>query len=62
VQMGFPVDIGGVIERVDDPAYATALGTLVWGMREDEHGMRMGSVQMKRAFQQVGSWFKSLLP
>ena len=61
-QMGFPVDIGGVIERVDDPAYATALGTLVWGMREDEHGMRMGSVQMKRAFQQVGSWFKSLLP
>ena len=62
VQMGFPVDIGGVIERVDDPAYATALGTLVWGMREDEHGMRVGSVQMKRAFQQVGSWFKSLLP
>ena len=43
--------------------YATGLGTLVWGMREDERGgLKMGSVQMKRALQHVGSWFKSLLP
>ena len=60
--LGFPVDIGGVIEKVDDPAYATALGTLVWGMREDEQGFRVGTVQMKRALQNVGGWFKSLLP
>ncbi len=62
VQMGFPVDIGGVIEKVDDPAYATVLGTLVWGMREGDQPHRMGALQMKRAFQQVGSWIKSLLP
>ena len=62
VQMGFPVDVGGVIEKVDDPAYATALGALVWGMREGESVQRMGSFQMKRAAQQVGAWFKSLLP
>ena len=64
VQMGFPVDIGGVIEKVDDPAYATALGTLVWGMREDRPGFAFGAgaFQMKRAVQQVGSWFKSLFP
>jgi cell division protein FtsA len=62
VQMGFPVDVGGVIEKVDDPAYATALGTLVWGMREGKQFSRMGNFQMKRAVQQVGSWFKSLLP
>ncbi len=62
VQMGFPTDIGGVIEKVDDPAYATALGALVWGMREGESGTRVGSVQFKRAANQVGSWFKSLLP
>jgi hypothetical protein len=60
--MGFPTDIGGVIEKVDDPAYATALGALVWGMREGEGGPRVGSVQFKRAATQVGSWFKSLLP
>lgn len=63
VQMGFPVDIGGVIEKVDDPAYATGLGTLIWGLREGATGgSMMANFQMKRTFQQVGSWFKSLLP
>ena len=62
VQMGFPADIGGVIEKVDDPAYATALGALVWGMHEGEGAPRIGSVQFKRAAQHMGSWIKSLLP
>ncbi len=63
VQMGFPVEIGGVIEKVDDPAYATALGALVWGLREDENAVRGGgNFQMKRAVKQVGTWIKSLFP
>lgn len=62
VQMGFPVDIGGVIEKVDDPAYATALGTLIWGVREGSQQSSMGNFQMKKAVAQVGTWFKSLLP
>jgi cell division protein FtsA len=66
VQMGFPIDIGGVIEKVDDPAYATALGTLLWGVREGSRlssgGFAMSSVDFKRAFAQVGSWMKNLLP
>jgi cell division protein FtsA len=66
VQMGFPVDIGGVIEKVDDPAYSTALGTLIWGLREGSQNQGMsfslGNIQMKRTAQQVGSWLKSLLP
>ncbi len=66
VQMGFPIDIGGVIEKVDDPAYATALGTLLWGVREGSRlsssSFAMSSVDFKRAFAQVGSWVKNLLP
>ncbi len=64
VQMGFPVDIGGVIEKVDDPAYATALGTLIWGLRQGDHYSRFsfGNFDLKRTTAQVGSWFKSLLP
>jgi cell division protein FtsA len=62
VQMGFPVEIGGVIEKVDDPAYATVLGTLAWGMREGDQARRAGSLQMKRVFHHVGSWLRSLLP
>jgi cell division protein FtsA len=63
VQMGFPVEIGGVIENVDDPAYATVLGTLVWGAREGERiygGGRM--LNMKRAYTHAKSWFRNLLP
>lgn len=62
VQMGFPVDIGGVIEKVDDPAYATALGALVWGMREGSTPSRMASFNFSKTAHQVGSWLKSLLP
>src|SRR3989344_6440257 len=66
VQMGFPVEIGGVIEKVDDPAYATALGTLLWGIREgsrrNSFSFSMGNFDMKRTASQVGSWFKNLLP
>ena len=62
VQMGFPAGVGGVIEKVDDPAYATALGALVWGVREGGQTGSTGVVQLKRAALQVGSWFKSLLP
>lgn len=62
VQMGFPTEIGGVIEKVDDPSYATVLGTLVWGVREGEQFPAVGMFQVKRALAQVGSWFKSLLP
>ncbi|MBM3231677.1 cell division protein FtsA [Candidatus Peregrinibacteria bacterium] len=62
VQMGFPVDIGGVVEKVDDPAYATALGALVFGMRDEDRSPRISGAQMKRALTQAGSWLKSLLP
>ncbi|MBT3834769.1 cell division protein FtsA [Candidatus Peribacteria bacterium] len=62
VQMGFPVDIGGVIEKVDDPAYATALGTLVWGAREGGRSYGGSSVSVKRAYSHMKSWFRNLLP
>ncbi len=64
VQMGFPVDIGGVIEKVDDPAYATALGSLVWGIREEERGFfgAASNFQMGKAVKQVTGWLKSLFP
>lgn len=62
VQMGFPIDIGGVIEKVDDPSYATALGTLKWGMREGPSGSSFGSFDLVSSAKQLGSWFKSLLP
>jgi cell division protein FtsA len=63
VQMGFPVEIGGIIEKVDDPSYATALGAFVWGANEGERAYGGGvSQNMKRAYTHVKSWFRNLLP
>lgn len=62
VQMGFPVDIGGVIEKVDDPAYATAIGALKWGMKEGVFQSGISSFNFSKTAQSVGSWFRSLLP
>lgn len=62
VQMGFPVEVGGVIEKVDDPAYATVLGALVWGVREGGSFSRSGVREVRRVLQSAGSWFRSLLP
>jgi len=63
VQMGFPVDIGGVIEKVDDPAYATALGTLVWGAREGDRVYGGGGMfGVRRAYTSAKSWIRNLLP
>ena len=30
VQIGFPANISTIIDRVDDPAYATAVGLVLW--------------------------------
>jgi hypothetical protein len=50
------------VEKVDDPAYASALGTLMWGLREGAVRSPMGNFQFKRFATQAGSWIKSLLP
>jgi cell division protein FtsA len=62
VQTGFPLEIGGVIEKVDDPAYATALGTLKWGIKEGSRSHRMPAINVLKSAKQLGSWLKSLLP
>jgi cell division protein FtsA len=30
VQIGFPLQLGGILDKVDDPAFATAVGLILW--------------------------------
>lgn len=63
VQMGFPVEISGVVEKVDDPSYATALGALVWGSREDQRTfIPMGTLSFVKVFSRAKTWLRNLLP
>lgn len=35
-QTGFPIPLGGLVDKVDEPSFATAIGLLVWGMENLE--------------------------
>ncbi|MDD5606116.1 MAG: cell division protein FtsA [Patescibacteria group bacterium] len=34
-QLGFPVELKGMIDKLDDPRYATAIGIMLWGMDDE---------------------------
>jgi cell division protein FtsA len=65
VQIGFPQNYDGVVDKIDDPAYATAIGLLIWGARfEGRHhsGMGMKGINFKKGLAGIKTWFKNLLP
>lgn len=62
VQIGFPTEVEGVVDKIDDPAYATAIGLVVWGSKYEGRSYGMSSVDMKKFFGNVKGWFKNLLP
>lgn len=49
VQTGFPMPLGGLVDKVDDPAFSTAVGLVLWGM-EDNQMMREGGIKMMGDF------------
>ena len=64
VRIGIPHDIQGLTDTIDSPAYATAVGLLLWGrtqvdappplLRKDKKGSDWG--------ERFGGFFKTLLP
>lgn len=63
VQIGFPAEIEGVVDKIDDPAYATAIGLVVWGSKYEGNAYGSGSsLNAKRVFEGIKGWFKNLLP
>lgn len=66
VQIGFPQNFEGVVDKIDDPAYASAIGLLVWGSRfENAHvglGIDFSKINFGKAATAVKGWVKNLLP
>jgi len=61
VQIGFPNDITGV-DKVDDTAYATAIGLLLWGARyESSRGYSLG-LNFGKMVESAKNFFQKLLP
>ncbi len=62
-QIGFPQNYDGVVDKIDDPAYATAIGLLLWGSRfEGRHHSGLKNINFKKGFAGIKKWFKNLVP
>ena len=64
VQIGFPQNFDGVVDKIDDPAYATAIGLILWGSRleSSSYGLAFRGLNLKKGYSTVKNWFKSLVP
>jgi cell division protein FtsA len=62
-QIGFPAGVDGVLNKTDDPAFATAVGLMFWGADD-----QLKSLSRKRrlssfvGFSKSLKWLKTLLP
>lgn len=64
VQIGFPQNFDGVVDKIDDPAYATTIGLILWGSRLEHrsYGFNFKSLGLKKAVGGVKDWVKNLFP
>lgn len=64
VQIGFPQNFDGVVDKIDDPAYATSIGLILWGSRLEHrsYGFSFKGFSLKKTAGSVKDWFRSLFP
>ena len=67
VQIGFPLEATGVVERVDGPSFVTAVGLLLWAAKVDtpHYGFQFNMKHMAPMKDMVGkakTFFQKLLP
>ncbi|NQV00406.1 MAG: cell division protein FtsA, partial [Parcubacteria group bacterium] len=64
-QIGFPENVKGVIEKLDDPTYATVVGLIFWGKShtdKQKSGMGMQMSSVSDTVGKIRGWFKNFLP
>lgn len=63
-QIGFPSGVDGVINQIDDPAFATAVGLVLWGAEEQRpegRGKRI-SLPASGFLSSAKKWLKGFVP
>ena len=62
VQIGFPIGISGVIDKIDDPGFATATGLVLWGVRHEPVRYSLHLPNFSKVISGLGNFFRKLLP
>lgn len=71
-QAGFPIPLGGLVDKVDDPSFVTSVGLILWGNEKGYSNRRGGGLRGKlvgNIAHNVGGtvdnmkkWFEKFLP
>jgi cell division protein FtsA len=65
VQVGFPLDLDGPMEDVDDPSFATAIGLILWHLdsqNRDREDHTLSNFSPSPFFRKIKEWLKGFLP
>ncbi len=62
VQIGFPQDVSGVVDKIDDPSFVTAVGLLLWGTRYESSRGYTFHMNFGNMFESIKNFFRKLLP
>jgi len=62
-QIGFPRQVEGVVDKIDDPSFAGPVGLLEWQLKEFSGGKKRGiGNRFGKNFSKIKKWFEGLLP
>lgn len=66
-QVGFPAGFGGIADKLEDPAYATVLGLILWGMDaeagDSSRGISRPNIpSVANTVNKMKKWFRNFLP
>ncbi len=62
VQIGFPQEVSGVVDKIDDPSFVTAIGLLLWGSRYESARNYTLGINFGKVGSNIKSFFQKLLP
>ena len=58
-QIGFPKDVEGIVDKIDDPSFATAVGLLIWDLKEEKPQRK---IKIGKTFSRIKRWIEGILP
>jgi cell division protein FtsA len=62
-KIGVPVELGGIVDKVSDPAFATAIGLVFWQIDQSDKESSFSYLpQTWQIIKKVKGWFKLFLP
>ena len=60
-QVGFPIELSGLIDKVDDPSFSVAIGMILWGIENDSMELS-GDIEGKKGGIGIGANVLNNLP